>query len=357
MFIPICKQNISEQDKAAVQEALSDDMITRGKRVEQFETDFSTYCGSDFAVSFNSGTSALQAAYFAANVMQDDLVVTTPNTFVGTFVGALNHGAQVRFTDIDPTTGNMDLSNEELTNAKVITPVHFSGIPVDVKSLRTNALIIEDAAHALGALDREGNKVGACVYSDMTVFSFHPAKSITTGEGGMVTTNDPDLYEKLKLFRNNGMVRCNSSYPGYYEVEAVTGNYHLTEFQAALGSSQLRRVDDFVQKRRALVKVYREAFADLTLLSDEFDSLSSHHLFIALIDYKSTRKAVMEALRERGVGTQVHYMPAYHHPIFSGQPTQPKMETYFQQALTLPLYYDMSEETAQYVATQLLEVL
>lgn len=366
-FIPVSKQSITEQDREAVVKALRGEVITRGSEVEKFERDVACYCRAKYAVSFNSGTTALHAAYFAAKLQPENKVLTSPNTFVGTFVGAMHQKARVMFGDIDLSNGNLDLS-KEIEPAEFIVPVHFSGIPLAIEKLRKiapNAVIIEDAAHALGAKYSEELPVGSCYASDMTVFSFHPAKSITTGEGGMVTTNCPHHYQRLKLFRNNGIVREISSppYPGFYQVEEPTGNYHLTEFQAALGSSQMSRVDAFISKRKKLVKIYREFFSgkeEIQLFSETFDSFSSHHLFVMMIDFeklKITRTQVMERLKEKNIGTQVHYIPAYRHPIFKEKTYLPNMEIYYNQALTLPLYYDMECDIVEYVSEQILKIL
>lgn len=367
-FIPVSRQSINDEDNKAVLNALKQDVITRGSYVEKFENDVASYCKAKFAVCFNNGTSALQATYFAAGVQPKQKVITSPNTFVGTFVGAMNYKAQVIFGDIDLSSGNLDIFNNDFSNADLIVPVHFSGIPLDIEKLRKmapNIIIVEDAAHALGATYQAGEHVGSCYASDMTVFSFHPAKSITTGEGGMVTTNCPNYYQRLKLFRNNGIVRDlkTSPYPGFYRVDESTGNYNITDFQAALGSSQMMRLNSFINKRRQLVSIYRELLGgkeEITFFAKEYDKNSSHHLFVVMIDFerlKITRRQLMERLREKNIGTQVHYIPAYRHPICEGKGHLSNMETYYKRAVTLPLYYDMESNTVEYVSEQILKVL
>ncbi|MCH9608820.1 MAG: UDP-4-amino-4,6-dideoxy-N-acetyl-beta-L-altrosamine transaminase [Chlamydiales bacterium] len=354
-FLPIARAVIDESDRQSVHHALTQTVITRGALVEKFEREIAEYCNAKFACAFNSGTSALDAAYFAAELQAGQKVVTSPNTFVGTFVGALRLGAEIEFVDIDRKSGNMEV--EEVKRGDICVPVHFSGIPVDVASLRerlSQAVIIEDAAHALGALYPDGKKVGGCPHSDMTVFSFHPAKSITTGEGGMVTTNSSHLYDRLRLFRNNGMVRDPSLYPGYYRVEETSGNYNITDFQAALGSSQLKKLDMFIEKRRRLMRLYREAFVgkrDVHFFAPEYDACSSHHLCVVQVEGGvEARAARMRRLQDFHIGTQVHYPPAYAHPIFSKKMKLCSMEEYFASALSLPLFVDMEEADVRYVA-------
>ncbi len=269
-------------------------------------------------------------------------------------------GAKTLFIDIDRCTGNLDLDqlayniNAPSTRGRtVIIPVHFSGIPVDMQKLERmvedpNTIIIEDAAHALGSQYQDGRKVGCCAWSQMTIFSFHPAKTITTGEGGMVMTNDEKLYERLKSVRNNGIVKkIENSW--FYEVQEITGNYHMNDFQAALGLSQLKRLDTFVQKRRDLVKTYREKLKDvpnIRLFTDIFDDRTSFHLMVVQID---NRDEIMSKLKDKSIGSQVHYIPVYKHPFFTkknGDISEyfPNMEGYFAQALSLPLYPDLTVE-------------
>jgi UDP-4-amino-4,6-dideoxy-L-N-acetyl-beta-L-altrosamine transaminase len=312
--------------------------------------------------------------------------LTTPNTFVATAGAALHQGADPVFIDIDRETGNVDLEqlfhNFEFDSSRgrlVFMPVHFSGIPVDMKKVyqaikRPDFVIIEDAAHALGSLFDDGQKVGSCAWSAMTIFSFHPAKQITTGEGGMVTTNDPELDYRLRLYRNNGIVRDpvhlkGSPAPWYYEVQEMTGNYNFTDFQAALGLSQLKRLDQFIAKRRQLVALYRQELKDfpgVKLFTDAFDERVSFHLFVVQIDFKAfrtTREKVMGQLKSEGIGTQVHYIPVYRHPFFQKYTTVelneyfPQMEGYYDQALSLPLYPDLSESDVKRVCLELKSAL
>ena len=382
-FLPYARQCVDEADIQSVATALRGEIITRGSHVEAFEKAISHYCRSKYAVAFSNGTTALMATYFAAEVTSYDRVISTPNSFIATVLPAIQLGIYPHFIDIDRSTGSFDLEllkqglDFKSTRGKlVVLPVHFSGIAMDMQALyRTlyrcpEVVVIEDAAHALGSSYPTGEKVGSCVRSDMTIFSFHPAKTITTGEGGMVTTNDANLYHRLQLFRNNGIER-EAHYlegianPGYYEVKSVTGNFHLTDFQAALGLSQLSKIDLFIKKRRKLVKLYRELLKDvpgILLLTDRSDRHTAFHLFVVQIDcayYSITRETLMKQLEERNIGTQVHYIPLYRHPVLTCKKQAdrkdyfPCMEDYYAQALSLPLYYELTEKDVRRICSEL----
>ncbi len=378
-FLPYAHQSISKEDLDAVSRALTEEFITRGPQVEAFEQEVAAYCGAQYAVAFNSGTAALVASCFAADLGASDRLISTANTFIGTIAGASAFGATPVLVDSEGETGNAKLeplietANQPATRGKsVLIPVHFSGIPVDMETLEReinapDAVIIEDAAHAIGSrYSVDGPRVGSCAFSQMTVFSFHPAKTITTGEGGMVTTNDESFYQRLKLFRNNGIERRADSW--FYEVQTISNNYNFTAFQAALGRSQLARIDPFIEKRRALVRAYREGLKDVSqvkLFTDRHDASTAFHLFVVQIDFekcRTSRAKVMQQLKEAGIGTQVHYIPLYRHPACSRQWGDlqeffPGMEAYYAKALTLPLYYDMSEEDVGRVVRELKKAL
>lgn len=387
-FIPYSHQSIDEKDIQAVAAALSKDIITRGETVEAFEKAIASYCGATYAVAFNSGSTALTAACHAAQVGPYDRIITTPNTFIATVNAGMRYGATPIFIDIDTDTGNLNLDDLEVTlknqqssrGKNIIIPVHFSGIPVDMERLESlirspDTIVIEDAAHALGSHYQDGQKVGCCAWSQMTMLSFHPAKTITTGEGGMVLTNDPDLYKRLQLFRNNGIERdltclegpVEEFFEGYYEVKETTGNYNFTEFQAALGLSQLQRINPFIEKRRELMKTYRQLLQDtpgVKLFTDKMDASTAFHLCVAQIDfaeYNTSRAHVMASLKEKGIGTQMHYIPVYRHPFLKNGreliPYFPKMEAYYAQAITLPLYYDLAVSDVERIVGALKEIL
>lgn len=386
-FLPYARQSIDAADIAAASAAMASDIITRGPKVHAFEEAVAKYCGASYAVAFNTGTTALIASCYAANVNSSDKLITTPNTFVASVNAGVLRGATPVFVDIDKSTGNLDLTltgynlEQKLSRGRhIILPVHFAGIPVNMEALdrlivNPNDIVIEDAAHALGSCYPDGTKVGSCGWSHMTIFSFHPAKTITTGEGGMVTTNDPELAHRLRLFRNNAIERDASRlqedveyYDGYYEVMDMTGNYNFTEFQAALGLSQFRKIEQFIAKRRQLIKKYRELLRDvphIKLFTDRFDSHTAFHLCVVQIDFKAyntTRRQVISELKEWNIGTQVHYIPVYHHPYFKKfngdiSPYFPEMEAYYSQALTLPLYYDLELKDIERIVQTLQKVL
>jgi dTDP-4-amino-4,6-dideoxygalactose transaminase len=384
-FIPYARQTIDQEDLNAVNKALQEEIITRGPPVRAFEEAMASYCEARYAVAFSNGTAALMASYFAAELQSYDHVISTPNTFIATIGIPLQQKVRVHLIDIDQQTGNLDLNhikqffNEPLSRGRLfIVPVHFSGLAVDMQALdrlisQPNVIVIEDGAHAIGSLYPSGEKVGSCTYSNMTVFSFHPAKTMTTGEGGMVTTNNPHFYHRLCLFRDNGIERehpylLNVQAPGYYEVQAITGNFHLTSFQGALGLSQLSRLETFVEKRRLLVRRYRQHlqnFPHLKLLTDCQDEKTAFHLFIVQINfefYQTTRVQVMDKLKEKGIGTQVHYIPLYRHPIYKGQRENwkesfPSMEIYYEQTLTLPLYPSLTIEEVDQICATLKQIL
>lgn len=371
--IPYAHQSIGDEDIQAAAESLKGNWITRSEKVEAFEKALAEYCGASYAIAFNSGSSALLAAYFAAGLSPSDRVITTPNSFIATCAAPFQMNANVVFLDIDPLTGNLDLRQAEYNinlphsrGQTFFVPVHFAGLPFDMQQLDLriqdpDLLVIEDGAHALGTLYPDGKtKVGSCQWSQMTVFSFHPAKTITTGEGGAVTTNDPDLYEKLKLFRNNGIKRLNS---WEYDIENLSGNYHITEFQAALGLSQLNKMDVFIKKRRSLVKEYRKKLKGVALFTEEYDKITAPHLMVIQADFlKKSRLQVMSELQEQGIGTQIHYPPIYRFSFFTKtrgdiSPYFPKMEEYYSKALTLPLYYDLTNKEIEEIVEKVHKAL
>lgn len=386
MFLPYAHQSIHADDIAAVRRALNSAMITRGPEVEAFEKELAEYCGAEHAVAFNSASSALLACCHAADLGPNDLLISSPNTFIASIIGAFHYKATPVFVDIDRETGNarvdqmLQTANQPASRGKpVLIPVHFAGLPVDIQTLENNlhfpdTVIIEDAAQALGSrYYPDGPRIGSCAFSQMTVFSFHPAKVITTGEGGMVTTNDETLAHRLRRFRNNGIERdpkhlAGEAKPWFYEVQEISNNYNFTDFQAALGRSQLARLDSFIAHRRALVQAYREqlkSIPTIKLLTDRHNADTSFHLFVVQIDFpahKTTREQVMQQLKAAGIGTQVHYIPLYRHPYCTDQwgdlsPYFPETENYYAQALSLPLYYDLTLADVERVARELKKVL
>lgn len=384
-FFPYGQQSINQADIDEVTSVLKSSVITRGPVVKAFEESVANYTGARYGVAFTSGSTALLAAYSVLEVGPKDKFLVSPNTFIATSSFATERHARCVFIDIDRQTGNLDLENLKLnlefhstTGKLIIAPVHFAGIAIDMEKLKnlikgSNVYIVEDAAHALGSRYPNLQKVGSCTYSDMTIFSFHPLKNITTGEGGMVMTNDDELYRRLLLFRNSGIERDPNyleepAAPWYYEVQKISNNYHLTEFQAALGLSQMKRLDEFSKKRKMLVKYYRKklkGLAPIQLFNEAADELTCYHLMTIQINFKAVKKnrtEVMNELKRCGIGTQYHYIPLYRHPCYRKvmgelEEYYPEMELYYQQALTLPLYYDLSTENIDYIVENLKEVL
>lgn len=374
-MIPYGKPSLLPCDIERVNAVLKTPILTRGDTVLAFERSLEDFCGVQFAVAFNSGSSALHAACFAANLSTLDRVISTPNTFIATVSAALQRGAKLELVDIDRNTGNLNETdtikqiNAPLSRGRpILIPVHFSGIACDMQRIdkgisNPNTLVIEDAAHALGSLYPSGEKVGSCTYSAMTIFSFHPVKTITTGEGGMVTTNDRELYQKLLLFRNNGIFQDplkREEMPWHYDVVALSGNTHLTELGASLGLSQMERLESLIQKRRNLVTLYQTYLKDIPhirLFTSQVNERTCYHLFVIQIDFHAleiTKNQLMKALKEKGIGTQVHYIPLYHHTALKPLSSPlPEMESYYEQALSLPLHTDLCESDIAYICETL----
>jgi len=362
-----------------VLEALDGPYITRGPKVEAFEKALTDKVGAKWAVAFNSGTSSLYASFFAADVTPQDRFITTPNSFIASSGVAMRLGIKPLFIDIDPQTGNLSLEllKKELDETPpptrgrlIIMPVHFGGLPVDMKKLDSilkypNVVTIEDGAAALYGSQPNGNLIGSCSHSDMCCFSFHPAKSITTGEGGAVTTSNEEYYKRLLHFRNNCIMNRK---PCYYEVGSITGNYHMNEMEAALGLSQLERGHIFLEKKRELVKRYRDHFALCPLISMPDPSLDSHSAFNILsiqVDFEKislTKEQLVSELAEKGIGVDTHYIPIYHHPAYKKQfgplhKPLPHTELFYKNQLSIPLYPDLSGEDVDFIAQQLLTIL
>ncbi|MCL0100610.1 UDP-4-amino-4,6-dideoxy-N-acetyl-beta-L-altrosamine transaminase [Peptococcaceae bacterium] len=384
-YIPYGRQNINEQDIEAVIEVLRSDWITQGPAIERFERAVAEYCGTKYAVAVSSATAALHIACLAAGLKPKDILWTSPNTFVASANCGLYCKAFVDFVDIDSRTYNISLEKlaEKLKLAKkkgklpkVLIPVHFAGQSCQMKEIREltkeyDITIIEDAAHAIGG-KYLGQKIGCCVYSDMTVFSFHPVKIITTGEGGMITTNCKDLYEKLMRLRTHGITRNKSQMEGephgpwYYQQIELGYNYRITDIQAALGLSQLKRIDEFIKRRHELANRYNNALKDLPLILpwQHPDIYSAYHLYVIQLDTQKTTKArryVFEELRKRDIGVNVHYIPVHTQPYYKKlgfkEGDFPAAEEYYSRAITLPLYYDLTEKEQDYVIDVLKKIL
>ncbi|RUO43031.1 UDP-4-amino-4,6-dideoxy-N-acetyl-beta-L-altrosamine transaminase [Aliidiomarina taiwanensis] len=377
-MIPYGRQLISQTDIDAVVEALQSPLITQGPRVSNFEQAIADYCGAPYGVAMSSATAALHLACLALGVGPGDRVWTVPNTFVASANCARYCGADVDFVDIDPNTGNMSITAlaTKLTEAqasghlpKVIIPVHFAGASCDMAGIAalTKPLgihIIEDASHAIGGQYQE-QPIGNCAYSDCSVFSFHPVKMITCGEGGVLTTQNAELAEKVATLRSHGITRdpahmhADNPEPWYYEQHALGFNYRMTDIQAALGLSQLSQLDRFTQVRNTLAKRYHDAFADspVSTLQVPADMYSSYHLFVIQVP-AAHRLATFNALREAGIGVHVHYIPVHWQPDFATLGFQrgqfPAAEYYYSQAITLPLYVELTEAEQDFIIQQVL---
>jgi len=396
-MIPYGRQAIDDDDINEVIKVLGSDFITTGPKVQEFEECLANYFGSSYAVVFNSGTSALHGAYYALGINKGDEFITTPNTFVATSNAGLFLGATPIFVDIESDTGNIDISKIDACITKktrLIVPVHYSGYPVKMVELKQLAdkyglYIVEDACHALGAkykyesTRKEGDyqknikrivMIGSCMHSEMTVFSFHPVKHITTGEGGAVLTNDKRFYERLLMFRNHGVIRDDFSLSKhdlqavgdwYYEMHCLGYNYRLTDIQAALGISQLKKLEGFVEKRREIADMYRKAFFDNPYFDTPVEkdyALSSYHLYpIRLKDgYKEKKREIFSMMRENGLGVQVHYIPVYTHPYYRGLGfsalTLPVAEDFYKREISLPIYPLLKYDDVQMVIDVVLKI-
>ncbi|MDI6723952.1 MAG: UDP-4-amino-4,6-dideoxy-N-acetyl-beta-L-altrosamine transaminase [Methanobacterium sp.] len=375
-FLPYGKQYIDESDIQDVVDVLKSDFITQGPKIGQFEEALAEYCGSKYAVAFNSGTSALHGAYFAQGIGKGDEVITPPNTFVATSNAALYLNAAPVFTDVEIETGNMDVSKveEQITEkTKLIVPVHYSGNPVDLKELSEIAedkdvKIIEDAAHSIGA-KYDGEKIGNSKYSEMSIFSFHPVKHITTGEGGAVLTNDENYYQKLLMFRSHGVTKENyvnePDGDWYYEMHYLGFNYRITDIQATLGLSQLKKLDKFIERRRKIAEMYNKAFENnpfFDTVTEKACCESSYHLFPIIIkdEYKDKKREIFMKLREEGLGVQVHYIPVYLQPYYHDlgykRGSCPVSEDFYRREISIPMYPSMDNEDVDYAVDKIFKV-
>lgn len=398
-MIPYGKHHIDSQDIEAVVDVLENHFLTQGSKVPEFEQALCDYTGAQYCTAVNSATSGLHVACLAAGVGQGDIVWTTPNSFVASANCALYCNATVDFVDMEPLTRNLDVSllAQKLAHAqklgslpKAIVVVHFAGFSCDMRKIAKlieglDIVLIEDAAHALGG-SYEGHKVGSCQFSDMAVLSFHPVKSITTAEGGAVMTNSALLNEKIMQFAKHGITRDSRLFdsnavdlsqqgPWYYQQLSLGYNYRLSDLQAALGISQLKKLDGFIAARQTKADFYLTALASLPLVLPqqcERDNQSGWHLFMIELNPQvlsaqvkhpqlKNRKKVFEALQEKGIGVNVHYIPIHLQPYYQQigfkQGDFPHAEHFYENAITLPLYPGLTEDDQQAVVDALFEVL
>ena len=359
-FIPYGRQDITEKDVESVVQVLRSDFLTQGPAVPAFEQKLCDYTGVKHTVAVNSCTSALHIACLALDLGLGDILWTSSITFVASANCALYCGATIDFVDIDPDTALMDTrklkkklekAEKEGKLPKIVVPVHFAGQPCDMKEIydlsrQYHFKIIEDAAHAIGA-KYHGKPVGNCQYSDITVFSFHPVKIITTGEGGAALTNDAKLTEKMSIFRSHGITRNPKNMtrkpdgPWYYEQISLGYNYRMTDIQAALGSSQLNRLDEYISKRLDIAHRYDNFFKNIEIdpLVQKESRQSSYHLYVVRVGQgKLQRNKLFDELIEAGIGVNIHYMPVHKQPYFSYEEELICAENYYNETITIPLY-------------------
>lgn len=360
-IIPYGHQWVDEKDIKEVVRVLRSDWLTQGPKIEEFERAVAKYCGAKYGVAVSSGTAALHAAYIAAGIKPGDEVITTPLSFAATSNMLVFCGAKPVFADIQKDTLNIEpeeIEKKITGKTKAIVMVDFAGHPCDCDKIikiakENNFLVIEDACHALGA-EYKGKKVGGL--ADMTILSFHPVKHITTGEGGMILTNNKDFYEKLKIFRHHGIIRKPEQGPWYYEIESPGYNYRITDIQCALGLSQFKKIDKFLKRRKEIAKTYNKAFRDIKkiILPAEKDyAKSSWHIY-PIQAQGTDRRKFFESLQKKGIGMQVHYMPLHLHPFYIKKfgykkGDFPIAEKYYERAITLPLFPKMTGKDIQYV--------
>lgn len=374
-MIPYGRQHIEDEDIQAVVEVLSSKMLTQGPMVPAFEEEICSRVGAKYGVAVNSATSALHISCKALGLGPGDILWTVPNSFVASANVGLLCGAEVDFVDIDPNTYVMDiyfleqkLKESELKGKlpKIVMPVHFAGQSVDMKPLRELSIrydfkVLEDASHAIGGKYLNKN-VGSCTYSDITVFSFHPVKIITTGEGGSAVTNDFSLFEKLTLLRSHGVTRSpnlmesSSPKPWQYDQIGLGLNYRMTDIHAALGISQIKRLERIIQRRHEIANCYDKELADLDILLpfQASDSFSSLHLYPIQV---SNREEIFHSLQRDGINVNVHYIPIHTQPFWRRKGFRvgdfPNSEHYYDNAISIPIYFGLSDEEQSYVISSI----
>ena len=386
--LPYGRHWVEEEDIQAVVNVLRSDWITMGPKIDEFEQSVCCYTGAQYAVAVSSGTAALHGAMFGLGIKPGDEVITTPMTFVATANAILYLGGTPVFADIDSKTGNIDpneIEKKVTPKTKAIIPVHYAGLPCDMAALREianryNVRIVEDAAHALGAeykIDNLWYKVGSCAHSDMTIFSFHPVKHITTGEGGMILLNNKELEEKTRRIRMHGVSldirkRLNKDTIWMYEMVELGYNYRITDFQCALGISQLKKLPKFLQRRREIAERYHAAFKEIEELalpnpSPSLAAMTSHawHIYVIQLQLdklKGTREDIYFALRAENIWPQVHYIPIHLHPYYQKRfgykkGDFPAAESFYDRVLSLPLYSKMSDQDVEDVVESIKKVI
>lgn len=389
-MIPYGKHHIDEEDIQAVVDVLRSGTLTQGPAIEAFEQAVADYVGVRYAVAVSSGTAALHLSALAAGVGPGKSLITSPITFVASANAALYAGGRPVFADIDPNTINMspDSLRQALSGNKeicAVVPVHYAGLPCNMPEIKAaadeaGAVVIEDAAHALGGHYPDGRRVGSCAHSLMTILSFHPVKAIAAGEGGMITTNDEGTYRKLIRLRSHGINKLDDPFqlpeeavtnglgnPWYYEMQELGFHYRITDIQCGLALSQFKKLDRFIARRRELAKRYDIGFAGLNNCRPAQNvgrDLSGHHLYVLRIDFEAAglnRGQLMRELRERQIGSQVHYIPVpaqpYYRRLGFKPEDYPNAWKYYQEALSIPLYYDLRESQVDVVVSAIKSLL
>lgn len=371
-FLSYGRQSIDEEDIQMVIETLRSPFLTQGPKIKEFEQAIANYVGAQYAVAFCNGTAALHAACYAAGIGEGgDEVITSPITFAASANCVRYMGGTVVFADIDARTYNIDpteIRKKISSKTKAIIPVDFTGQPADLDAINAiarehNIVVIEDGAHSLGA-EYKGKKVG--IQADMTMFSFHPVKPITTAEGGIIVTNNKEYYKKLQLFRSHGIEQTEySSEQGgwYYEMTDLGYNYRMTDLQAALGLSQLTKIDTFIQRRREIADFYTEAFQDenrIVIPQQLHETNSGWHLYMIQLE-KELRKKIFGKMRSMNIGVHVHYIPVYWHPYYQKLGYErglcPIAENWYEKALTLPIHPQMTIEDLAIIVSNIKELL
>lgn len=381
-FLSYGKQWIDDADIDAVVSVLKSDFLTQGPAVTALEESLCQVTGAKYAVACSNGTAALHMAVLALEIEKGMEAITSPITFVASANAMLYGGLKPQFADIDPldyTISPDEIRNKLTEKSKLLIPVHFAGQPAKMAEIaaiaKENSLaVIEDAAHAIGSTYENGSAVGCCCYSDMTIFSFHPVKTVTAAEGGAITTNSKELYEKLLLLRSHGITKDpalmhgeEADAPWYYEMQTLGFNYRLSDVQAALCTSQLGKLEHFKKRRREIVSRYNEAFANIDYLRRPFEREgvdSCFHLYILKVDFGSlsiSRAECMHKLRSKMIGTQVLYIPVHLQPFYRDlgfiAGDYPESEKYYTEAIALPLYPKLSKEEQEYVIAEVLSLL
>lgn len=400
-MIPYGKHYIDDSDIEAVADVLKNGMLTQGPKIQEFEEKVAEYVGANFAVAVSSATAALHIACTVAGIKKGSSAVTSANTFVASSNAILYCQGSPLFTDIDPYSLGMSVSSlekilKENSSVRAVIPVHFAGLAKNMQEIQSlckskKITIIEDAAHALGSSYECGHKVGSCKYSDLTCFSFHPVKGVTTGEGGIITTNCSKMYKLMLKLRSHGICKGNFDYPGvssshtdvlfkpeeaydcnvlnpwYYEMQELGFNYRMTDIQAALGISQMNKINKFINRRRKIAYSYDKWFKDSKLIEiqqNENRSIHSLHLYTIKIDFRElgvTRRNFMEELISFGIGSQVHYIPVPFHPYYESLgfdiKNYPNALDYYNKALSIPIFYSLTDDDVEFVAKSIINLV